>query len=51
MTGKQIIDLIKEKGLEDFVFSVQYRDCGGEYDGSEPVDDFFIDELNETVLI
>lgn len=46
MTGKDIIKLIQEKGLEDYEIAVQYRDEGGDYSGKEMIEGF-LEILNE----
>ena len=52
MTGKELIELIKEKDLEDYEFAVQYRDAGGDYSGKEMIEGFLeIYEEDKVVIL
>lgn len=51
MTGRELIELIKEKSLEDYEFAVQFRDAGGCYEGSEMIDETTLEIIEEDKMV
>ena len=51
MTVQELYEYAKQRGLLDYEIRVQYRDDGGEYQGTDAVESVFVEDDQKALVL
>ena len=51
MTVQELYEYAKQRGVSDYEIRVQYRDDGGEYQGTDAVESVFVEDDQKALVL